>query len=80
MCHIPRYGIRRLRTEVQAKVHTVGRWRIRCVLKAHGLWAQQLRSFVPLTIDSAPTMRAVPNRLLGQLTPLPHCPYLGLVR
>ena len=36
-----RYGTRRLRAEVQAQGHAVGRWRIRRVLKAHGLRAQQ---------------------------------------
>ena len=60
--HSQRYGTRRLRAEVQAQGHAVGRWRIRRVLKAHGLRAQQPRSFVPRTTDSDP---AAPNRLLG---------------
>lgn len=38
--HSQRYGTRRLRAEVQAQGHVVGRWRIRRVLKAHGLRAQ----------------------------------------
>ena len=37
--HNQRYGTRRLRAEVQAEGHAVGRWRIRRVLKAHGLRA-----------------------------------------
>ncbi|GAB3843704.1 hypothetical protein GCM10028822_00160 [Hymenobacter terrigena] len=68
-CHIQRYGTRRLRAEVQAQGHAVGRWRIRRVLKAHGLRAQQPRSFVPRTTDSDPAVRAAPNRLLGQPAP-----------
>ena len=67
--HSQRYGTRRLRAEVQAEGHAVGRWRIRRVLQAHGLQAQQPRSFVPRTTDSDPTVRAAPNRLLGQAAP-----------
>ncbi|WP_052733066.1 IS3 family transposase [Hymenobacter terrenus] len=67
--HSQRYGTRRLRVEVQADGHAVGRWRIRRVLKAHGLRAQQPRSFVPHTTDSDPAVRAAPNRLLGQPAP-----------
>ncbi|WP_234795099.1 IS3 family transposase [Hymenobacter arizonensis] len=67
--HIQRYGTRRLRAEVQAQGHAVGRWRIRRVLIAHGLRAQQPRSFVPRTTDSDPAVRAAPNRLLGQPAP-----------
>ncbi len=67
--HSQRYGTRRLRAEVQAEGHVVGRWRIRRVLKAHGLRAQQPRSFVPRTTDSNPAVRAAPNRLLGQPAP-----------
>jgi len=58
-----RYGTRWLRAEVQAQGHAVGRWRIRCVLKAHGLRAQQPRSFVPRTADSDSAVRAAPNRI-----------------
>jgi len=67
--HAQRYGTRRLRAEVQAQGHRVGRWRIRRVLKAHSLRAQQPRSFVPRTTDSDPAVRAAPNRLLGQPAP-----------
>ncbi|WP_082685241.1 IS3 family transposase [Hymenobacter sedentarius] len=70
--HSQRYGTRRLRAEVQAQGHAVGRWRIRRVLKAHGLRAQQPRSFVPRTTDSDPAVRAAPNRLLG--LPAPTAP------
>jgi len=67
--HSQRYGTRRLRAEVQAQGHAVGRWRIRRARKAHGLQAQQPRSFVPRTTDSDPPVRAAPNRLLGQPAP-----------
>jgi len=67
--HSQRYSTRRLRAEVQAEGHVVGRWRIRRVLKAHGLRAQQPRSFVPRTTDSDQAVRAAPNRLLGQPAP-----------
>jgi transposase InsO family protein len=67
--HRQRYGTRRLRAEVQAQGHAVGRWRIRRVLKTHGLRAQQPRSFVPRTTASDPAVRAAPNRLLGQPAP-----------
>jgi transposase InsO family protein len=67
--HSQRYGTRRLRAQVQAQGHAVGRWRIRHVLHAHGLRAQQPRSFVPRTTDSDPAVRAAPNRLLGQPAP-----------
>ena len=39
------------------------------VLQAHGLRAQQPRSFVLRTMDSDPAVRATPNWLLGQPTP-----------
>ncbi|WP_394333374.1 hypothetical protein [Hymenobacter actinosclerus] len=57
---------------MQDQGHAVGRWRIRRVLKARGLRAQQPRSFVPRTTDSDPAVRAAPNRLLG--LPVPTAP------
>ena len=63
--HGRRDGTRRLRAER----HAVGRWRIRRALAAHGLRAQQPRSFVPRTTDSDPARWAAPNRLLGQSAP-----------
>ena len=76
--HSQRYGTRRLRAEVQAQGHTVGRWRIRRVLKVHGLRAQQPRSFVPRTTNSDPAVRAAPNRLLGQPAPtVPNRVWVG---
>jgi putative transposase len=67
--HSARYGTRRLRAELQAQGHVVGRGRIRRALAAAGLRAQQPRSFVPCTTDSAPNVRAAPNRLLDQPAP-----------
>ena len=67
--HSARYGTRRLRAELHAQGHRVGRWRIRRALAAAGLRAQQPRSFVPRTTDSDSTVRASPNRLLGQPAP-----------
>ena len=79
--HSQRYGTRRRRAEVQAQGHAVGRWRIRRVLKAHGLRAQQPRSFVPRTTDSDPAVRAAPNRLLGQPAPTaPNRVWVGRTR
>ena len=61
------YGTHRLRAEVQAEGHAVGRWRIRRVLKAHGLRAQQPRSFVPRTTDSDPDVReTMPEDLVSE--------------
>ena len=63
-CHAQHYDTRRLRAEVQADGHPGGRWRIRRVLKAHGLRAQPPRSFVPRTTDSDPTVRRPPAGLI----------------
>lgn len=65
--HAQHYSTRRLRAEVQAQGHQVGRWRIRRVL--HDLRTQQLRLFAPRTTDSDPVVRAAPNRLLDQPAP-----------
>ncbi|RZJ92174.1 MAG: hypothetical protein EOO60_07290 [Hymenobacter sp.] len=67
--HSARYGTRRLRVELQAQGHQVGRWRIRWALAAAGLRAQPPRSFVPRTTESDPSVRAAPNLLLGQPAP-----------
>ena len=67
--HGRRYGTRRLRAEVHAEGHRVGRGRIRRTLAQHGLRAQQPRAFVPRTTDSDPAVRAAPNRLLGRAVP-----------
>ena len=63
------YGTSRLRAEVHAEDHAVGRGRICRTLAANGLRAQQPRSFVPRTTDSGPARWAAPNYLLGQPAP-----------
>ena len=68
-----RDGTRRLRAERPAAGHRVGRWRIRRVLRAYGLQAQQPPSFMPRTTDPAHGRRVAPNRLLGP----PHRPHPG---
>ncbi|WP_175471021.1 IS3 family transposase [Hymenobacter psychrophilus] len=69
--HSQRYGTCQLHAEVQAQGHCVGRWRIRRVLKAHVLRAQQPHSFAAArTTESGPAVRAAPNRLLGQPAPI----------
>ena len=79
--HSARYGTRRLRAELHAQGHRVGRWRIRRTLAAAGLRAQQPRSFVPRTTDSDPNVRAAPNRLLGQPAPTaPNQVWVGRTR
>ena len=65
--HSARCGTRRLRAELHAQGHQVGCWR---TLAAASLRAQQPRSFVPLTTNSAPSVRAAPNRLLDQPAPI----------
>jgi len=69
--HAQGYGTRRLRAEVQAQGHRVGRWRSRRVLAAHGLRAQQSRAVVPRTTGSDPAVCAAPNHLRGQPAPPP---------
>lgn len=63
--HGRRYGMPRLRAEIQAQGHAVGRARIRRTLAISGLRAQQSRSFVPRMTNSDPAAWAAPNRLLG---------------
>ena len=71
--HRQRYGTRRLRAEVQDQGYAVGRWRIRRVLKAHGLRALRVGPSSPARLCRAPPIptrpRAAPNRLLGQPAP-----------
>lgn len=67
--HAARYGTRRLRHELRAQGHHLGRARIAHVLRRHGLRAQQPRSFVPQTTDSSHGRRVAPNRLLNQPAP-----------
>ena len=61
--HSQRYGTRRLRAEVQAQGHRVGRWRIRRVLKAHGLRALRVRPSSPARSCRAPRTSTRPCAL-----------------
>jgi transposase InsO family protein len=67
--HAARYGTRRLQHELRAQGHRLGRARIACVLRRHGLRAQQPRAFVPQTTDSGHGRRVAPNRLLDRPAP-----------
>lgn len=67
--HQRRYGTRRLRAELRAQGYAVGRYRLRGVLRRHGLRALQPRRFTPRTTDSTHGHRCAPNHLLGQPRP-----------
>lgn len=68
--HQRRYGTRRLRAELRAQGHAVGRQRLRGVLHRYGLRALQPRRFTPRTTDSTHGLRCAPNRLLDQPRPV----------
>ena len=63
------YGTRRLRAELQAQGHRVGRQRLRVAMRRHGLRAIQPRAYTPRTTDSTHGLRCAPNRLLDQPKP-----------
>ncbi|WP_139920978.1 IS3 family transposase [Hymenobacter sp. DG01] len=63
------YGTRRLRVELQAQGHCVGRQRLRSAMRRHGLRALQPRAYTPRTTDSTHGLRCAPNRLLDQPKP-----------
>lgn len=67
--HKRRYGTRRLRAELQAQGHRVGRQRLRTALRERGLRALQPRAYTPRTTDSTHGLRCAPNLLLGQPAP-----------
>ena len=67
--HRRRYGVRRLVPEIGALGFYVGNYKIRKVLKKHGLKAIQPRSFVSRTTDSRHPYPISPNLLMGR--PLP---------
>lgn len=64
------YGTRRLRVELQAQGHRVGRQRLRAAMRRHGLRAIQPRAYTPRTTDSTHGLRCAPNRLLDQPKPI----------
>lgn len=63
------YGTRRLRVELQAQGHRVGRQRLRTAMRRYGLRALQPRAYTPRTTDSTHGLRCAPNRLLDQPKP-----------
>ena len=70
--HRRRYGVRRVAAELKANNVSAGAYRVRKVLKEHGLKAIQPRSFVPKTTDSRHSYPINPNLLLERA--LPHRP------
>ncbi|MBO0361180.1 IS3 family transposase [Hymenobacter sp. BT186] len=70
--HAKRYGTRRLRAELQAEGHQVGRYALRSWLRASGQRALSTRPQRPRTTQADPAAVVAENRLLGQ--PAPTCP------
>ena len=67
--HARRYGTRRLRAELQAEGHAVGRYALRAWLRRHGLRALSTRPQRPRTTVADPAAVVAENRLLGQPAP-----------
>ena len=67
--HASRYGTRRLRAELRAEGHAVGRYALRTWLHRHGLQALSTRSQRPRTTVADPAAVVAENRLLGQPAP-----------
>ena len=64
--HSRRYGSRRVKAELRAEGLTVGRDRVRRVMREEGLRAIQPRSFVARRTDSRHGQRISPNLLLNR--------------
>ena len=69
MRHARRYGTRRLRAELRAEGHAVGRYALRSWLHRHDLRALSIRSQRPRTTVADPAAVVAENRLLGQPAP-----------
>ena len=74
LCHVffqhkRRYGTRRLRAELHAQGHRVGRHRIRHALRRRELVAVQPRAFIPRTTQSEHGPRVATNHLLDRPKP-----------
>ena len=67
--HKRRYGTRRLRAELRAQGHQVGRHRIRQALRRRELVAVQPRAFVPRTTCSEQGPRVAANHLFDRPAP-----------
>jgi len=70
--HAQRYGTRRLRAELQAEGHAVGRYALRTWLRRRGLRALSTRPQRPRTTVADPVAVVAENLLLGQ--PVPTAP------
>ncbi len=67
--HACRYGTRRLRAELRAEGHAVGRYALRTWLHRHSLQALSTRPQRPRTTVADPAAVVAENRLLGQPAP-----------
>ncbi|MGI4832006.1 MAG: IS3 family transposase [Janthinobacterium lividum] len=67
--HARRYGTRRLRAELQAEGHRVGRYALRSWMQVSGQRALSTRPQRPRTTRSDPAAVLAQNRLLGQSAP-----------
>jgi len=67
--HARRYGTRRLRAELRAEGHAIGRYALRTWLHRHGLRALSTRPQRPRTTVADPAAVVAENRLLGQPAP-----------
>jgi putative transposase len=72
--HKRRYGQRRILADLRESGHSIGRHRVRRLMRQQGLVAIQPKGFVPRTTDSRHGKRICANLLLGQ--PLPTRPNL----
>jgi len=68
--HRRRYGVRRVAAELKAKAVNAGAYKVRKVLKEHGLKAIQPSSFVPKTTDSRHPYPISANLLLERDFPV----------
>ena len=67
--HAQRYGTRRLRAELRAEGHAVGRYALRNWLRRRGLRALSTRPHRPRTTVADPAAVVAENLLLGQPAP-----------
>lgn len=67
--HACRYGTRRLRAELRAEGHLVGRYALRTWLHQQGYHALSTRPHRPRTTVADPAAVVAENRLLGQPAP-----------
>jgi putative transposase len=76
--HARRYGTRRLRAELQAEGHLVGRYALRTWLRGQGLRALTTRPQHPRTTVADPAALVAENLLLGQPGPtVPNQVWVG---